>query len=75
MAGKTAQQVLDEHVRDWMAIPGVIGAGIGRCDGQPCLKVFIAESTPAIQDRFPTALEGFCVILEESGEIRALKSD
>ena len=72
MPPKTIQVVLAEHTDRWMAIPGVVGTAIGLFDGQPCIKVFVAENTEELVAKFPSALEGHRVILEESGEFRAL---
>jgi hypothetical protein len=54
-----------------MAIPGVVGTGVGLCDAVPCLKVFAAERTPEIRDRIPDSVEGYPVRVEVTGEFQA----
>jgi len=68
----TIEQVLAEHTPQWMATPGVVGTAIGLFEGQPCIKVFVAENTEDLAAKFPSALEGHRVVLEETGEFRAL---
>jgi hypothetical protein len=54
-----------------MALPGVVGTGIGSCDGEPCMKVYVLRVTAELQDRIPESVEGYRVTLEETGMIRA----
>ena len=72
MPTRPIQEVLKEHTAQWMAIPGVVGTAIGLFEGQPCIKVFVTEMTNELVGKFPSAVEGYRVILEESGEFRAL---
>jgi hypothetical protein len=72
MPMKTIPQVLAEHAQELMSIPGVVGLAQGLCDGRPCIKVFIKEKTPEVNQKVPSILEGYPVMIEETGEIRAL---
>ncbi len=72
MPTRPIQDVLAAHTDAWMAIPGVVGMGIGECEGRPCIKVFLASRTPGLAEKFPSALEGYRVILEVTGQFRAL---
>ena len=72
MSARPIQEALEEHTAEWMAIPGVVGTAIGLFEGQPCIKVFVAEKTDELAARFPSTLDGHRVILEETGEFRAL---
>ena len=72
MAPKTIQQVLEEYTDRWMAIPGVVGTAIGQFEGRPCITVFVAEKTEQLAAAIPQAVGGYPVIIEETGEIRAL---
>jgi hypothetical protein len=71
---KTIEEVLDAHTDELMAVPGVVGTAVGECAGRPCIKVLVTKKTGALEKRIPSALEGFPVELEETGEIRALDS-
>ncbi len=72
MTHKTIEQVLKEHTDHLMSIPGVVGTAQGELYGKPCIKVFVVKKTPELKRRIPTDLEGFPVIIEETGEFKAL---
>lgn len=72
MAEKTIQEVLKKHATELMSLPGVVGTAQGLCDGHPCIRVFVIEKTPELDQKIPDSLEGYPVMVEESGKIRAL---
>jgi hypothetical protein len=72
MAGKTIEVVLKEHTDQLMSLPGVVGTAIGTCEGNPCIKVLVVKKFPALVKRIPPMLEGYPVVIEETGEIRIL---
>lgn len=72
MAGKTIEVVLKEHTDRLMSLPGVVGTAIGACDGNPCIKVLVVKKSPELVKKIPPTLEGYPVVIEETGEIRAL---
>jgi hypothetical protein len=72
MAAKPIKEVLSEHVRALKSIPGVVGVGQGLCEGEPCIKVFVIKRTPELEKEIPDTLEGYRVIIEETGVIKAL---
>ena len=72
MPEKTITQVLTEHTDNLMSLPGVVGAGQGECSGKPCIKVFVVKKTSDLLRRIPSAIEGYTVEVQESGEIKAL---
>jgi hypothetical protein len=74
MAGQTIEAVLQEHTGRLMALPGVVGTGIGECAGKPCIKVFVVRKTSELAAKIPASLRGYAVAVEETGEIRALDS-
>ena len=53
-------------------MPGVVGVAEGEIGGRPCVTVYVAEMTPEVVGRIPTDLEGWPVVVRESGELRAL---
>lgn len=61
------QEALAKHTDSLMAISGVNGVGQGRCDGKPCIKVFVIEKTSAVKNEVPAELEGYPVKIEETG--------
>jgi hypothetical protein len=72
MAAKTIEEVLKKHTEDLMSIPGVVGTAQGLCDNKPCIKVFVIKKTPDLDQKIPANLEGYPVVMEETGKIRAL---
>jgi hypothetical protein len=72
MATRAIKEIIKEHARELMAIPGVVGAGQGLCEGKPCIKVFVIKKTPEIVKRIPDILDSYPVIIEETGPIKAL---
>ncbi len=66
--------VLKNHDKELMAIPGVVGVYVGLLpdDKTPCLKVMVAKETEDLARRIPKSLEGYPVLIEESGVIRPL---
>lgn len=71
MATKTIERVQQDHTDEWMAIPGVIGTAIGRHEGKPCILVLTASSTEQVRKKIPSQVEGYAVVVQYSGEIRA----
>ena len=72
MPGKMIEQVQQEHTDEWMAIDGVEGTAIGLHEGKPCIKIFTSSKSQEIRDKIPSIVEGYPVIIEETGAFRAL---
>jgi hypothetical protein len=68
---RSADEVMQRHEADLMSIPGVVGVGVGQCDGKACIKVLVERETPELARTVPEELEGVRVDLEETGQIRA----
>lgn len=62
--------VLRTHTDSLMRLPGVVGTGIGLCDSTPCIKVLVARSTPELRRSVPDSLDGWRVVMEETGVVR-----
>lgn len=71
MPQKSIEEVLKAHTDELMAIPGVVGTAQGLFAGKPCIKVYVVKKTPDLEKRVPDSLEGYPVVIEETGEIRA----
>jgi len=67
--------VLQEHDDELLAIPGVVGVFAGLLgDGKTlCLKVMTDRKTRELERTIPKSLEGYPVVLEETGPIRPLQ--
>jgi len=68
------ESVFEKYKGRLMAIQGVVGVGIGKYQGKPCIKVYIAKKTDKLLEQIPSDLEGYKVRTEETGEIRALRT-
>ncbi len=71
MPERNIEEVLADHTDGWMAIPGVVGTGIGSCGRDLCIKVFVSERTPRVEAEIPHVVEGFPVRIEATGDFRA----
>lgn len=68
---KDIETVRKQYESQLMSISGVIGVGIGECEKQVCLKIWVKERTPELEKQIPTQLEGFKVDIEVSGPIES----
>ncbi|MHC4258994.1 MAG: hypothetical protein ACYSTF_01080 [Planctomycetota bacterium] len=72
MSGKSIEQVLNERTDEWMAIPGVVGTAIGMFEDKPCIKILTSTREKELRAKIPPIVENYPVIIEETGEFRAL---
>ncbi len=72
MPERTIEQVQEDNTNEWMAIPGVEGTAIGLFEGNPCIKVFSSRKAEQLRPKIPSVVEGYPVIIEETGTFRAL---
>jgi hypothetical protein len=72
MPAKKIEEVLREHTKALMSIPGVVGTAQGLCEGKACIKVYVIKKSSEMDQKIPDILEGYPVMIEETGEIRAL---
>jgi len=70
---KSAEEVQRDHEAAWMALPNIIGVGVGEQDGRPCLMVF-ASSPHAEHEKIPAVVEGYAVKVVVTGSVEALES-
>src|SRR2546427_10074017 len=73
VTARSIDEVLAAHTDSLMALPGVVGTAIGLCDGERCIKVFLADSGADTKRRIPARLEGYRVLAEVTGTIRPRK--
>jgi hypothetical protein len=67
---RTIQQVMGEHGNRWMVRPEVTGMGIGRCEGEPCIVVYLARELSEDDEPLPERVEGYAVRTEGVGQVR-----
>jgi hypothetical protein len=64
-------EVKNRHEDELMAINGVVGVGIGECNGLPCIVVYLEDDSEELKSRIPEWVEGFPVTTEVTGPIEA----
>ena len=66
--------VLAAHDRELLAIPDVVGVYVGTTEAgrTPCLRVMLARKNPESEEKIPRMIEGYPVVTEITGNIRAL---
>ena len=65
------ERVLARHGSAWMALPGVVGTGIGLADGRSCITVLVAKASTELRRRIPTEVDGYPVRIVETGRVEA----
>jgi hypothetical protein len=63
--------VLESRRDAIMALPGVVGTGLSRCDDQPCITVLANQPSPELEQKLERLLGGYRFKIVESGPIRA----
>ncbi len=58
---------LDE-ANQWMDYEGVEGVGQGLKDDKDCIIVFVSRPPSEFSAKIPKSLEGFPVVIQESGQ-------
>jgi hypothetical protein len=73
--GRDINLVLRAHEQELMSVSGVVGIYVGVLpdESTPCLKVMAAKLTQEMK-RIPRHLEGYPVIIEETGTIKPMRS-
>lgn len=72
MAQSTIQEVLKKNTDSLLSIPGVRGVAVGESGGKPCILVLVNQKTTEVMTKIPAQLEGYPVVVEETGTIRPL---
>ena len=75
MPNKPIEVVLKKHTDTLMSFSGVVGTGQGLHEGTHCIKVFVTELTPELKKKIPKQLEGYPVVIEETGAFKSLPKD
>jgi hypothetical protein len=58
------------HSAELLEIPGVVGVAEGARDGGSAVQILVVRRTPELVARLPKTLDGYPVVIIESGEIR-----
>ena len=71
MSSRTIEDVLATHTDSLMSLPSVVGTAIGLCDGVPCIRVLVSDSSAASRRKIPNRLDGYLVRVDATGPLRA----
>lgn len=71
MTRPSITDVHEQYAEAWQQLDGVLGTGIGRCEGKPCIKVMVRSRSPALEDTIPEEVDGYPVRIEVTGVFRA----
>jgi hypothetical protein len=63
--------VKEKHEPQLLAISGVVGVGITERNGKQSIVLFVEENTEQIKQAAPKSLEGYPVVIEAIGAVRA----
>lgn len=75
MPTQSIEEVLRAHTDSLMAVAGVVGVGQALCDGAPCIRIYAAKMTSAIEENVPDTLDGYPVDVEVTGPVNARPPD
>lgn len=67
-----AKQVKERHERDLLELDCVQGVGIGEQRGEPAITIYVDRRPPALRGKIPAQIENVPVVVEESGDFKAL---
>jgi hypothetical protein len=63
--------VLKRNTDSLMAIPGVVGVGQGEQNGAPTVYIMVTKLTDSLRAALPDSIDGYAVVIKQTGEIRA----
>lgn len=74
MTRRDINVILIDHDKDLLAITGVVGVFVGVLPDNTtsCLKVMVVKETEDLKKMIPQFIEGYPVLIEESGVVRPL---
>jgi hypothetical protein len=67
----TIEQAQKKHQAKIMKLTGVVGIGIGEVRTEKVIKVMVVKRTPELEKKIPKQIEGYPVVIEETGKIQA----
>jgi hypothetical protein len=73
-ARRDINAVLAAHDKELLALRDVVGVSVSTLDDHrtPCLRIMLARHNAKTERAIPPSIEGYLVVLEVTGEVRAL---
>jgi hypothetical protein len=62
---------IESYGPELMELEHVVGIGESLCNGEPCIRVYLAQADSDTLNEIPTKLDGITVIKEISGSFRS----
>ncbi len=75
MPEKSIEQVHKEYFQKWLSIPGIVGVAVGLENNRPCILVLVSIKPELIHKVIPSIIEGYPVIIRQTGKLKALDND
>ena len=72
MSKKPIALVIQEHRSSLLAISGILGIAQGGSPHAPHITIYVHSKTSDILALIPSILEGYPVVIQETGDIEAL---
>ena len=63
--------VIERHSAALLGMPGVVGVAQGERGGHPVVQILVERRTPELVGRLPRSLDGYPVVVVESGVLRS----
>jgi len=63
--------VIERHSEELLEIPGVVGVAQGAHERHTVVQILVERRTPELLAKLPRTLDGYPVVVVESGEIRS----
>jgi hypothetical protein len=70
---RNIEEVLKSKTAEWMRLPGVEGLAIGEHHGTRCIRIFTSANPTHFRDQIPSIVEGYPVMIEQTGRFGALE--
>jgi hypothetical protein len=67
----TINAVIERHAAELLEIPGVVGVAQGAHEGHSVVQILVERRTPELMAKLPLTLEGYPVVVVQSGELRS----
>jgi hypothetical protein len=67
----TIATTIERRSGELLEIPGVVGVAQGAHDGHAVVQILVERRTPELLARLPRTLDGYPVVVVESGQIRS----
>ena len=68
-------EALDANRETIMALPGVVGVGLSRCESEVCIRVFATRSSPELEQALDRVLGEHPYVVELTEPVEALPSE